>query len=106
MFLDPLTSSQSWSGFNMTSKGRCAVTTPRRSARRCRAVPRAARAPATARGRPIAADRTVHAGLAEIVDAGLLVDVPDALEALGGIALDLGSLAEAARLLGAAARPA
>jgi predicted ATPase/DNA-binding CsgD family transcriptional regulator len=54
-------------------------------------------------GEPVAADRSVHAGLAEIVDAGLLVDVPDALEALGGIALDLGSLAEAARLLGAAA---
>ena len=54
-------------------------------------------------GEPVAADRTVHAGLAVIVDAGLLVDVPDALEALGGCALDLGSLAEAARLHGAAA---
>ena len=54
-------------------------------------------------GEAAAADRTVHAGLAEIVDAGLLVDVPDALEALGGVALDLGSPAEATRLLGAAA---
>jgi DNA-binding CsgD family transcriptional regulator len=54
-------------------------------------------------GEPAVADRTVHTGLAEIVDAGLLVDVPDALEALGGIALDLGSHTEAARLLGSAA---
>jgi predicted ATPase/DNA-binding CsgD family transcriptional regulator len=54
-------------------------------------------------GAPAEADRMIHAGLVEIVDAGLLVDLPDALEALGGTALDLGSTAEAARLLGAAA---
>jgi DNA-binding CsgD family transcriptional regulator/nitroreductase len=54
-------------------------------------------------GEPAVADQTTHAGLADIVDAGLLVDVPDALEALGGTALDLGSTAEATRLLGAAA---
>ncbi len=54
-------------------------------------------------GDPAHAAPTAHAGLAELVEAGLLVDVPDALETLGGIALDLGSGAEAARLLGAAA---
>ena len=53
-------------------------------------------------GEPIAAQRLIHDGLSEILDAGLLVDLPDALEALGGIALDVGSTAESARLLAAA----
>ncbi|WP_308286336.1 helix-turn-helix transcriptional regulator [Actinomycetospora endophytica] len=54
------------------------------------------------RGEPLTADRLAHDGLAEIHDAGLIIDLPDALEALGGTALDLGAAPAAARLLGAA----
>jgi DNA-binding CsgD family transcriptional regulator len=49
-----------------------------------------------------AAEQQAHAGLAEITDAGLWAEVPDALELLGGIAIDSGSFAEGARLLAAA----
>jgi DNA-binding CsgD family transcriptional regulator len=51
----------------------------------------------------IAAEQQAHAGLAEISDAGLWAEVPDALELLGGFAIDSGSFAEGARLLAAAA---
>ncbi len=51
----------------------------------------------------LAAEQQAHAGLAEIVDAGLWAEVPDALELLGGFAVDSGSFAEGARLLSAAA---
>ena len=51
----------------------------------------------------VAAERQAHAGLAEISDAGLWAEVPDALELLGGFAIDSGSFAEGARLLAAAA---
>jgi len=50
----------------------------------------------------VAAERQAHAGLAEIADAGLWAEVPDALELLGGFAIDSGSFAEGARLLTAA----
>ena len=50
----------------------------------------------------VAAERQAHAGLAEIADAGLWAEVPDALELLGGLAIDSGSFAEGARLLAAA----
>lgn len=50
-----------------------------------------------------AADRLVHADLAGTLDAGLLGDVLDALEVLGGLAIDAGSAAEGTRLLAAAA---
>jgi predicted ATPase/DNA-binding CsgD family transcriptional regulator len=51
----------------------------------------------------VAAEQEAHAGLAEITDAGLWAEVPDALELLGGFAIDSGSFAEGARLLAAAA---
>ena len=51
----------------------------------------------------IAAEQQAHAGLAEISDAGLRAEVPDALELLGGFAIDSDSFAEGARLLAAAA---
>ncbi|HEX5121197.1 MAG TPA: AAA family ATPase [Pseudonocardiaceae bacterium] len=51
---------------------------------------------------PGAADRLVHEGLGELVDAGLWFDVPDALEVLGGLAVDAGRAAEGIRLLAAA----
>ena len=50
----------------------------------------------------IAAEQQAHAGLAEITDAGLWAEVPDALELLGGFAIDSGSFAEGVRLLAAA----
>src|SRR5215472_7152629 len=50
-----------------------------------------------------AAEQQAHAGLAEITDAGLWAEIPDALELLGGFAIDSGSYAEGARLLTAAA---
>jgi predicted ATPase/DNA-binding CsgD family transcriptional regulator len=50
-----------------------------------------------------AAEQQAHAGLAEITDAGLWAEIPDALELLGGFAIDSGSYAEGARLLAAAA---
>jgi predicted ATPase/DNA-binding CsgD family transcriptional regulator len=50
----------------------------------------------------VAAEQQAHAGLAEITDAGLWAEVPDALELLGGFAIDSGSFAEGARLLAAA----
>lgn len=50
-----------------------------------------------------AAERRVHEGLSEMLDAGVLIDVPGALEVLGGVAIDVGSAAEGARLLAAAA---
>ena len=50
----------------------------------------------------VAAEQQAHAGLAEIADAGLWAEVPDALELLGGFAIDSGSFAEGARLLAAA----
>ena len=55
------------------------------------------------RGDGVAAEPQAHAGLAEISDAGLWAEVPDALELLGGFAIDSGSFAEGARLLAAAA---
>lgn len=48
-------------------------------------------------------EQQAHAGLTEITDAGLWAEVPDALELLGGLAIDSGSFAEGARLLAAAA---
>ena len=51
----------------------------------------------------VAAEQQAHAGLAEISDAGLWAEVPDALELLGGFAIDSGSFTEGARLLAAAA---
>jgi DNA-binding CsgD family transcriptional regulator len=51
----------------------------------------------------VAAEQQAHAGLAEISDAGLWAEVPDALELIGGFAVDSGSFAEGARLLAAAA---
>ena len=50
----------------------------------------------------VPAEQQAHAGLAEITDAGLWAEVPDALELLGGFAIDSGSFAEGARLLTAA----
>ena len=50
----------------------------------------------------VAAEQQAHAGLAEINDAGLWAEVPDALELLGGFAIDSGSFTEGARLLAAA----
>jgi predicted ATPase/DNA-binding CsgD family transcriptional regulator len=50
----------------------------------------------------VAAEQQAHAGLAEITDAALWAEVPDALELLGGFAIDSGSFAEGARLLAAA----
>ena len=50
----------------------------------------------------VAAEQQAHAGLAEISDAGLWAEVPDALELLGGFAIDSGSFTEGARLLAAA----
>jgi DNA-binding CsgD family transcriptional regulator len=50
----------------------------------------------------VAAEQQAHAGLAEITDAGLWAEVPDALELLGGLAIDSGAFAEGARLLAAA----
>jgi DNA-binding CsgD family transcriptional regulator len=50
----------------------------------------------------VAAEQQAHAGLAEITDAGLWAEVPDALELLGGLAIDAGAFAEGARLLAAA----
>ena len=38
-----------------------------------------------------AAEQQAHAGLAEITDAGLWAEIPDALELLGGFAIDSGS---------------
>jgi predicted ATPase/DNA-binding CsgD family transcriptional regulator len=55
------------------------------------------------RGDGVAAEQRAHAGLAEITDAGLWAEVPDALELIGGLAVDSGSFAEGARLLAAAA---
>src|SRR6516162_6214892 len=49
-----------------------------------------------------AAEQQAYAGLAEITDAGLWAEVPDALELLGGLAIDSGGFAEGARLLAAA----
>jgi predicted ATPase/DNA-binding CsgD family transcriptional regulator len=54
------------------------------------------------RGDGAAAEQQAHAGLAEITDAGLWAEVPDALELLGGFAIDSGSFTEGARLLAAA----
>jgi predicted ATPase/DNA-binding CsgD family transcriptional regulator len=54
------------------------------------------------RGDGGAAEQQAHAGLAEITDAGLWAEVPDALELLGGFAVDSGSFAEGGRLLAAA----
>ena len=51
----------------------------------------------------VAAEQQAHSGLAEITDAGLWAEIPDALELLGGFAIDSGSFAEGARLLAAAA---
>jgi predicted ATPase/DNA-binding CsgD family transcriptional regulator len=51
----------------------------------------------------VAAEQQAQAGLAEISDAGLWAEVPDALELLGGFAVDSGSFAAGARLLAAAA---
>ena len=51
----------------------------------------------------VAAEQQAHLGLAEIVDAGLWAEVPDALELLAGFAIDSGSFAEGTRLLAAAA---
>jgi DNA-binding CsgD family transcriptional regulator len=51
----------------------------------------------------VAAEQAAHAGLAEISDAGLWAEVPDALELIAGFAVDAGSFAEGARLLAAAA---
>jgi DNA-binding CsgD family transcriptional regulator len=51
---------------------------------------------------PGPAGRLVHEGLGELVDAGLWFDVPDALELLGGLAVDAGRAAEGTRLLAAA----
>ncbi|MFC4948121.1 helix-turn-helix transcriptional regulator [Pseudonocardia sp. GCM10023141] len=53
---------------------------------------------------PGAAERLIHQDLAATAAAGLLADVPDALEVLGGLAIDAGSTAEGVRLLAAAAR--
>jgi predicted ATPase/DNA-binding CsgD family transcriptional regulator len=50
----------------------------------------------------VAAEQQAHAGLNEIIDAGLWAEIPDALELLGGFANDSGSFAEGARLLAAA----
>ena len=50
----------------------------------------------------VAAEQQAHAGLAEITGAGLWAEVPDALELLGGFAVDSGAFAEGARLLAAA----
>jgi DNA-binding CsgD family transcriptional regulator len=50
-----------------------------------------------------AGEQLAHEGLAEMMEAGLLLDVPDALEVLGGLAVDAGSAAEGTRLLAAAA---
>jgi DNA-binding CsgD family transcriptional regulator len=50
----------------------------------------------------VAAEQQAHVGLAEITDAGLWAEVPDALELLGGFAIDSGAFAEGARLLTAA----
>jgi DNA-binding CsgD family transcriptional regulator len=50
----------------------------------------------------VAAEDQAHAGLAEIAGAGLWAEVPDALELLGGLAIDSGSFTEGARLLAAA----
>ncbi len=50
----------------------------------------------------VPAEQQAHAGLAEIADAGLWAEVPEALELLGGFAIDSGSFAEGARLLAAA----
>ena len=50
----------------------------------------------------VAAEQQAHAGLAEISGAGLWAEVPDALELIGGFAIDSGSFAEGARLLAAA----
>ncbi len=50
----------------------------------------------------VPAEQQAHAGLAEITDAGLWAEVPDALELMGGFAIDSGSFAEGARLLTAA----
>jgi len=50
----------------------------------------------------VAAEQQAHAGLAEITEAGLWAEVPDALELLGGLAIDSDSFAEGARLLAAA----
>ena len=55
------------------------------------------------RGDGVAAEQQAHAGLAEISDAGLYAEVPDALELVGGFAIDSGSFAEGGRLLAAAA---
>jgi DNA-binding CsgD family transcriptional regulator len=49
-----------------------------------------------------AAERAVHDGLAELVEAQLWLDVPDALEVLGGLAVDADGYAEGLRLLAAA----
>ena len=51
----------------------------------------------------LAVEQQAHAGVAEISDAGLWAELPDALELLGGFAIDSGGLAEGARLLAAAA---
>ncbi|HMH90940.1 MAG TPA: LuxR C-terminal-related transcriptional regulator [Streptosporangiaceae bacterium] len=51
----------------------------------------------------VAAKQAAHAGLAEISDAGLWAEAPDALELIAGFAVDSGSFAEGTRLLAAAA---
>jgi ATP/maltotriose-dependent transcriptional regulator MalT len=53
-------------------------------------------------GRQAEAERLAHQGLAEIDSAGLRPELPDALEALGGLAVDAGRPAEGLRLLIAA----
>jgi predicted ATPase/DNA-binding CsgD family transcriptional regulator len=55
------------------------------------------------RGDGTVAEQQAHTGLAEITEAGLWAEVPDALELLGGLAVDSGSFAEGARLLAVAA---
>ncbi len=53
-------------------------------------------------GRQAQAERLAHQGLAEIDSAGLRPELPDALEVLGGLAVDAGRPADGLRLLIAA----
>jgi predicted ATPase/DNA-binding CsgD family transcriptional regulator len=53
-------------------------------------------------GEHVRAERLAHQGLTQLVEAGMWVDVPDALAVLGGLAEDTGNAAEGARLLAAA----
>ena len=48
------------------------------------------------------AQRLAHRGLGTLAEAGMWVDVPDALRLLGGLAIDAGADAEGLRLLAAA----